>query len=399
MKIKAKNMMDLVAEIAGKAAAERAQESARKATEEAEKEPARKYFADGGPSARSASQEDRHRKETMGHALRHILVAKGDVDRARMAAKAEGRNEVTKALGTVSLSSGGALVFPDFADEIIPRLDAASVLRSLGVTTLSMNSGSLVLPFESTGPSADYVAQGTDTNASEGSFGQMQLTAKDLVSIVPVSDSLIRFGGAKVADFLANSIARKMAAQEDLRFIRGTGVGSLPKGLLSWAPSANKFNQTATTISGVLADHSKAIRLVEEGNVLLDSGAWIMAPRTKWALAALVTADSVPAFRDEIMAGRFLGFPFKTTTNIPKNLGGGTESETYFFNAKDIIVAESDDLQFDAMPGQAYVNSSGTVVAAASRLETVLRASKQHDLGARYRGAEIAVVQAVTLGA
>ena len=124
---------------------------------------------------------------------------------------------------------------------------------------------------------------------------------------------------------------------------------------------------------------------------------WIMAPRTQMHLMNLRDGNGNYAF-PEVMSGRLRNKPIFLTTQIPINLGGGTESEIYLVDAAQIVVGEHMGIEISMSTEAAYNDGTGTMRAAFSRDETVMRAILQHDINARHLAA-IAILTGVTWGA
>lgn len=302
-----------------------------------------------------------------------------------------------KALGESTLAAGGALLPTEFSSAIIEELGAKAVVRSMGVTTMPMNLGSLVLPFFDSNMSAAYVGENANISSSEPAFGQLHLSDKKLAALVPISNDLLRNGGSKVDGAVRNHMVRVLRRKEDVTFIRSLGVSNEPKGMLYWAKSANKFNTAGTSLANITSDLGNLINKLEGGDVDLDgSPGWLFSPRTKKALRTVRDSNGNYAFKDEIDAGELWGYPFAMTSQIPENLGGGTnETEVYFAAFDGLVIAENEALQVEAFPGAAYYDGSA-VQSGVSLDQTVIRAIALHDFGAQYRGAEIAVCQQVT---
>jgi HK97 family phage major capsid protein len=137
------------------------------------------------------------------------------------------------------------------------------------------------------------------------------------------------------------------------------------------------------------------VRLLEEANVPMTRAGWIMTPRSKWHLMTLLDSTGNKVFWDEMMLGTLFTFPYRTTTQIPNNLGAaGNQSEIYLAEFPSLIIGENTQLLIDVFPGGAYHDGS-SVVSGISSDQTVIRTIARHDFGARYRGKEIAVITAV----
>ena len=339
-----------------------------------------------------------------GRCVRYVFAAGGNFEAALGMARNHGDKAIVdaweKAMTTDVFASGGALVPPEFTQGIIDKLMATAVMRKLGCSIWPMNTGSLTAPFISSGATAAYVGQqGSNITKSELGTGQLQLSNKKLAALVPLSNDLLRDGGAAADRIVRDNMVRELRLVEDAAFIRYDGTQGKPRGLRYWAPAANIFDANATmNQANVAADMTKALRLLEEGNVPLDGAAWIMAPRSRWALSNLLDGNSNYIYKSDLDKGMLFGFPVGISNQIPTNLGAGTESEVYLFNAPLTVIAENENLLLEAFPGGAYYDGSA-VQSGISRDETPIRAIALHDFGCQQRGTEVVVLTAVKWGA
>ena len=297
------------------------------------------------------------------------------------------------------LADGGALLPPEFSMEIIEELGAKVVVRAMGLTTMPMNTGSLTLPYFDGSATAAYVGENQNATASQPTTAQLQLSDKTLAALVPLSNSLLQNGGARVDSAIKNHMVRVFRRKEDVTFIRSPGTANEPKGMLYQAIAANKFDANGTvSVANVTVDAGKAIGKLQDLDVDLDDGAgWIMSPRSWRYLHQATTTTGDRVWRDELDKGTFEGFPYSFTSQIPNNLGGGTESEVYFASFKTMVLGENETLEIAVFPGGAYYDGS-QVVSGISQNQTVVRLLAHHDLGCQQRGQEIAVMEAVKWG-
>jgi len=320
--------------------------------------------------------------------IRALAAGKGDPERAsRYVAKnwtdTDENKALVKALNESTLAEGGALVPTEYVSEVIELLRGRAVVRSLGAVSLPMNSGSLTMPKLTGGATASYIGEGQNILKTQPTTGQLQLSAKKLAALVPISNDLLRDASPNADAIVRDDLVSAMALREDLAFIRDDGTQNKPKGMRYWAPAANVVARTqdsgANTLATVTADLAAMVNRLENANVRFIRPGWIMTPRTKWYLWSLLNSNGNPVFREEITQGRLLTFPFRTTTQIPNNLGGsGDESELYLADFADMIIGENTELIIDVSTEAAYHDGSN-VVAAFSRDETVIRFGARHD--------------------
>lgn len=330
--------------------------------------------------------------------VRSIVMMQVDkktlIDTARDLAKAdrsyqstvdfiESRQEL-RAMSVSSLTAGGALIPPELAAELVELLYARTVVLGLGARTLEFSS-SINLGRMNSGATVYYVGEGSNITPSQPGFGELRMTGKKAAAIVPVTNELLRNPSVGADTIIRDDLLQAMALRRDLSALRGTGDTNQPKGLTKWINSSNVFNSTGTSTAQKVADLTKAIRLVDESNIPLDSGGWAMSPRSKWALFATLDNNSNFVFAAQLAMGMLLGFPTRSTTQIPNNLGGGSDSEVYFAAWNDLIMGfdRTTPMQVEAFPNGAYFDGSA-VVSGISTDTTPIRLLEGHDVIMRH---------------
>ena len=332
--------------------------------------------------------------------IRYLALSNNHIGDAATMAEKDGHKMVAKALGESTLAGGGALLPIEFSMEVIELLRADAVVRAMGVTSMPMNSGSLTLPFIGVGTTASYVGENTNIQKTEPTFGQLQLSDKKLAALVPTSNDLLRNGGDRVDRVIRDDLVRAMRLKEDITFIRSDGSSNEPTGMLFLADSGNLFDADGTTnLDTVTADLSTSINNLRQNDVDLNGAGWLISSRTWKFLIGQRDGNGNLVWKPEMDQGKLFGFPFMITTQIPENLGGGTdESEIYFCAFPMLVLAENEALQIEVFPGGTYFDGA-TLISGISQDQTVIRALALHDFGARQRGKEISVIQAVKWGA
>jgi HK97 family phage major capsid protein len=335
--------------------------------------------------------------------VRALAATKGDNVKAAQLAKKWGNEVVAAALSESVFEEGGAVVYPEFANELVELLYAATVVRSLGATSVPMSNGTFSIPFMASGSTASYVGENKNIGVTAPSLGMLTLTAKKLAAIVPISNDLLRDNSIAADRFVLNDLVMQMSLREDLAFIRGDGTQNTPKGLRYWADSTHVFAATqagsAATLAEVTSDTAKMVRLLEEANLPMRKVGWIMTPRVKWFLMSLLSTTGNFVFRDEMLRGTFMTFPYKTTTQVPNNLGtGSNESELYLADFNEVLIGENMNISVDVSNGAAYYDGT-SVVSGFSADQTVARTIARHDLGCRRKGLEVAVLTTCKWGA
>lgn len=354
------------------------------------------------PAAKSPAEH----KFKVGRALRMLAATRGNVEAAQNAAKARGDVEMAglfekaiearqKAMALSDFTSGGALVPEEFSNEVIGLLYPALTVTSLGADTVPMPNGQLTIPYLDSGVTAYYVGELQNITTSEQTVGQIQLTAKKLAAIVPISNDLLRTPSARADQFVQNDLIRRMKVRTDQAFYDGTGASGQPLGLKNQVVAANSFAQSGTALANKVADLGKCQLKLQEQNVPVEGGGYILAPRTEWGLK--LTLDSLGnfVFLKQMEAGMLMGHPFRSSTSVSTVLGGGAESEILFGAFKHVVIGDTESIEISVHADGAY-HDGASVVSGISTDQTPMRAIAKHDLACRYRGKELALVTGVT---
>lgn len=295
-------------------------------------------------------------------------------------------------------SAGGLQLAAEVAADFIEALYAKTVAGALGAQTVPM-SAQLDFGKQNSTATAYYVGEAANITPSMPGVGSMSLKRKKLAALVPISNELLRNPVAQAQQFVANDLLKVLALKRDLHILRGLGTENAPKGIKNWIAAANSNGQSGTTAAAKVTDLIKAISLVDGADIAMLRPGWAFAPRTLWALMATLDANSNFLFQTMLVAGNLFGFQYRTTTQIPINLGGGTnESEIYFGDWSECVVGE------DASMTELQVFENGTfydgsaLVSGISTDQSVVRALEGHDVLVRHNKA-FAMVTAVTWAA
>jgi HK97 family phage major capsid protein len=156
---------------------------------------------------------------------------------------------------------------------------------------VDMPMGNLTIPRLAAGSTAGYQGELDDMSASQESFDDLQLNAKKLTALVPVSNDLIRRAPANIEGIVRDDMTQSLARREDLAFLLGDGSGNSPIGLINLCIAANKLivapftaSDNATILTAVNAVLlSMRLTLVNNFSRMIRP-AWITTPtmETKW---------------------------------------------------------------------------------------------------------------------
>jgi len=336
--------------------------------------------------AGTQSQENRVKGLNSTRMINALSLFKGDKDKAVNWFKETYPNEgeyVEKALAAQSSAGGGFLIREDFDDGIIELLRPASVIRSLNPIMVGLDSGTLSIPKHTAGSSGSWIGENANITKTQPSFGQITLQAHKYASLVPVSNDLIRRSNYNTQTIVRDDLVADIATATDLAFLRSDGTAGQPRGLRYLAGNTLAANATVS-VANVVTDLGKMIQYLLDDNVRMLRPGWMFSPRTWRYLYTVLDGNGNFIFKDELSKGTLFGFPYRMTTNIPSNLGtGSNESEVYLVDFADVIVGEATSILLDVSDSAAYHDGS-SVVASFSLDQSVIRAIVEVDINTRH---------------
>jgi HK97 family phage major capsid protein len=338
----------------------------------------------------------------MSRMVRALVVAGGNQQvAAKFAMDNQFGEDVAMALNTLTPGAGGVLVPANMAREVIELWRPQSVVRRLGARSLPLTNGNITLPRLKGGAVVGYIGSDTDIPTTGQTFDNLKLSAKKLTGLVPISNDLLSYAGTSpnVDKLVVDDLTGAMASREDKAFIRDDGTLDTPKGLLAWALAGFKIAASdGLTIQKVETDLNKLILCLEGVNANMGAPGWIMSPRTFRFLEGMRDGNGNKVY-PEMKDGNLKGYPIGKTTQVPNNLGAGSNaSELYFVDFNDCFIGEDETLLIDYSKEATYKDDQGNVVSAFQRDQTLVRVIAKHDFGPRHVES-IAILTGVTWGA
>ena len=289
----------------------------------------------------------------------------------------------SKALASQINTDGGFLLTEEYTATIIPLLRAQSVLygRMNRMPTMALSGRQ---PRHSTAVSATWVGENIETNASQGALDDVAWSLKKLSIIQAASNDLLRMGGVAVDQWLRDDMVTSARLRFDLSLLRGLGTAYEPKGVRYAIAAANIAARTqaaaTSTLAEIVHDLYDMLEDVEGSNVDPSGSIWIGPSRTKNGLAQLLDGNGNFVFASQLNSGTLLGYPMGISNQIPKNLGGGDETEHMFIPLKEWLFVEGQMMQIRAYEGAAYRDSGGTMVSGVAADQTTFRLNMYGDV-------------------
>lgn len=292
-------------------------------------------------------------------------------------------------------ASGGFLLGDNLSSSVIELLRPKSVVRSANPTLAPLVDGVLTLPKITGGATASYLGETKQIKATKVTGGQVKASAKTLAAIVVISNKMLRSPSANADGIVRDDAIRAIAQAEDLAFIRNKGTEYSPKGLLYWKGTSSFSANATVNLVNVTADLQKAITAIEEANVDMSTLCWFLAPRSKGYLMQVRDGNGNYAFKDEMVRGTLMGIPFRSTPQIPKNLGGGSNaSEVYLAAMADVVIADAPQIAIEYTSEATIDDGAGNKTDLFQTDMSAIKILEEHDLVVRHQES-IVVIDAV----
>jgi len=154
------------------------------------------------------------------------------------------KTEVLNALSIGTDSEGGYLVPDEFERMLVKALEDENIIRTLA-HVITSSSGDKKIPVVASNGTASWVDEGAAIPESDDTFGQVNLGAHKLATMLKISEELLNDSAFNLEQYAAKEFGRRIGRAEEQAFITGSGTGR-PTGFLSSA-------QVGVTTAGAAA--------------------------------------------------------------------------------------------------------------------------------------------------
>ncbi len=335
---------------------------------------------------------------TFTRAIKCLTLAKNDADKALYYATGGEKGKgmypedkeviaLLKQLSATTPSEGGFLIDEQYAADIIPLLLSKTAVMELGARRVPMPGGNLNLPKLTGGATSYYIGENQNATKSQETFGNIKLSSKKLVTLVPVSNDLIRNATPAADMVVRDDMIQQMRLKIDYTAMYGDGTMFSPKGIKKGITTANiTIASAAATLTADIVGGMVGTLLNQ--NLPMASVGWIFNALIWSALYNLKTTTNQYIYREEMRQGRLEGFPFIVSNQI--TTANSTAGTTYY----DIFLGDfsefifGDEMAFEFMASQEASWYDGSSLQSAFSLDqTVLKVTAKHDMALRYNNA------------
>ncbi|MCX7399966.1 MAG: phage major capsid protein [Planctomycetales bacterium] len=223
-------------------------------------------------------------------------------------------------------SAGGYILNPGLSEMVIDLARSASVCMRAGAITIPMTTSELAIAGISADATSYWRAESVAVNSSQLTFNRINLKARTLACIVPVSIEMLE-DAANAPAIIEAALTAAMSQKLDAAGLYGSGAGAEPLGI-KYASGTNSVTSVGTPTASA-STYAKVLTGVKN---ILDANfpgqtselSWVQNPRdmTNWQGLADSTYQPLAA---PPMVAAMKQF---STTALPKTEGAGAESSS-----------------------------------------------------------------------
>lgn len=334
---------------------------------------------------------------TTARIMKCMMIAKNDPEKALYIAEkgnSTGKagmyphdNEVKNILKTLTAttpSEGGFLLQEQYSQDIIPLLLSKTAVMELGARRIPMPKGNLNLPKLTGGATSYYQGEAQNATASQQTLGNIKMSSKKLVTLVPISNDLIRDASLASDRMVRDDMVNQMKLKIDYTAMYGDGTAYTPMGIKKSITTANISIATGTgTLSADLA--GTMISTLMSKKVPMQNVGWIFNSLIWGAFYNLKTTTNQYIYRDEMNKGILNGFPFKISDQITtaNSTAGTTYYDIFLGDFSEFMFGDEMAFEFRASEDASYYDGSSLQSAFAQDL-TILKITSKHDMALRH---------------
>jgi len=235
--------------------------------------------------------------------------------------KKEVTPEMKNTLNEGSDTEGGYLVPDEFENKLVTGLKENTVIRA-HAHVITTSGGLHKIPVVASHGLASWIDEEGAYTESDETFGQVQLDAHKVGTIIKVSEELLNDSAFDLENYIAEEFTRRIGDKEEEAFLTGNGTGK-PTGILN-ATGGGQVGVTTASATAITAD--ELIDLYYSLKAPYRKKAiWVLNDTTIKAIRKLKDSNGnyllQPALKDGEVS-TILGRPYFTSAYAPEIAAG-----------------------------------------------------------------------------
>ena len=284
---------------------------------------------------------------------------------------------------TASVPADGGFTVPiAFSPDYIKALYANTILEKLGVRKVPMPNGNLSIPKMTAKASAYWIGEAEKITSSQAQFGEVNLKAKKLASLTPISNDLLRYNAVGIDGWIADDLMRNAKVELDDAFLNGTGTAHTPLGLKNvtgvqtWAPSSG------TALS--LKTPTEMLAKLKSKNIPMENVKWLLNPMGEAWLEDLAFSSGPFAF-PSLDEGKLKGYEVIESATVGYNESGSPVTADFWVGDwSQFLWGVGYDISVEMSREGTFADGHGNQISAFQNDLTLVRLITEHDFGVKH---------------
>lgn len=282
---------------------------------------------------------------------------------------------------TASVPADGGFTVPiAFSPDYIKALYANTILEKLGVRKAPMPNGNLSIPKMTASASAYWIGEAESITASQATFGEVNLKAKKLACLSPISNDLLRYNAVGIDGWIADDLMMKAKIALDNAFLNGTGTNYTPLGLenvsgiQTWAPASG----TALAVN----TPAEMLAKLKQENIPMENVKWLLNPIGASWLENLAFSSGPFAF-PSLDQGKLKGYDIVESATVGYD---STNSKADFWvgDFSQMLWGVGQDITVEMTREGTFIDGNNNTVSAFQNDLTLVRLITEHDFACRH---------------
>ena len=285
-------------------------------------------------------------------------------------------------IATANVPADGGFTVPiAFSPDYIKALYANTILEKLGVRKVPMPNGNLSIPKMTAKASAYWIGEANKIPASQASYGEVNLKAKKLAALTPISNDLLRYNAVGIDSWIADDLMQNAKVALDEAFLNGTGTSHTPLGLKNvsgvqtWTPASGTALSVKTP-AGMLA-------LLKSKNIPMDNVKWLFNPIGESWLEDLAFASGPFAF-PSLDNGKLKGYDFIESATVGYDTTGTPTADFWVGDWSQFLWGVGYDISVEMSREGTFDDGNGNTISAFQNDLTLVRLITEHDFNVRH---------------
>ena len=201
-----------------------------------------------------------------------------------------------------------------FVASLLNNSTNTGLLDKLNIRRVPLVNGNLSIPRMDSSSRASWIGEAKPIGKTQPTFGEVNMRAKKLAALIPVSNTLLRTSGVNLEGWIAEDLIRNTKVELDNAFLNGTGTQYMPLGL---ANNADIQTTGGSTTALALTTPNDMVALLQQANVRLENVHWLLNPIGESWLRNKAFASGPFAWSDEMSrTGKLRGFEFHSSSTV-----------------------------------------------------------------------------------